>query len=219
MLDLLAAGDARRDPLDVGARGLHGGSEAAVSEGDREGVVLRLKAEGPRHPAAAGIHLLDVEACPPERGHSGRRPHQRLLMAVAVEEPLPAIWAERKGHPLSPLAVEELFQEEALLGHPPRGGAPQQIHVLVTRGEQARRLQPHQGHPPPCLPAQLLSNSASSSRRVSGHDGSSPTMATPRSAYGRRRSTFQAAWALASASMPLEISGRPQHFLSTSLTA
>ena len=43
-------------------------------------------------------------------------------------------------------------------------------------------------------------------------------MATPRRAYGASRSTFQAACSRASASMPLEMSGRPQHFRSTSTT-
>jgi hypothetical protein len=43
-------------------------------------------------------------------------------------------------------------------------------------------------------------------------------MAAPRATHGCSRATFHSAWAFASSSIPLEMSGRPQHFLSTSWT-
>ena len=43
------------------------------------------------------------------------------------------------------------------------------------------------------------------------HDGSVPTIGTPRAAYGTRMATFAAAQVRASSSWPFEISGRPQH--------
>src|SRR5215467_14454008 len=53
VLDLLAAGDARRDDLGLGGRGLHRGGQPAIAQGDRDIVVLALEAERERQAAAA----------------------------------------------------------------------------------------------------------------------------------------------------------------------
>src|SRR5919106_537196 len=68
------------------------------------------------------------------------------------------------------------------------------------------------------LDAPVRMNSGYSSRSVSKQEGSRPTIGVPFSAYGASLSTFQAEFSLAWPSMPLEIIGRPQHFLLTNRT-
>src|SRR5712692_6726662 len=112
VLDLLAARDAWRDHDGVRRRRLHGGRQAAVPERDRDVVVLALEAERARHAAAARVHFGDLEAGPRERGDGRRRAHQRLLVAVAVEQRLPAVAREGELEAAPALALEELLQQE-----------------------------------------------------------------------------------------------------------
>src|SRR5258706_1983618 len=94
VLDLLATGDAGRDDLRLGRRGLDGGRQPAVAERDRDIVVLALEAERAGHPAAARVDLRDLEAGPAER-RDGRRPaHERLLVTEALDQRLSALSAE-----------------------------------------------------------------------------------------------------------------------------
>src|SRR5437870_8871773 len=131
MLDLLAARHPGGDDLGAGGRGGHGGRETPASEGDRDVVVLLLEAEGARHPAAAGIHLADLVPRPLERGHGGRRAHERLLVAMAVEERRSRPALEGKRETPRALAEEELFQEKAGPGHLPRLLGAYQLHPLI----------------------------------------------------------------------------------------
>src|SRR6266446_3483700 len=142
VLDLLAAGDPRRDQDDVGAGRTHGGRQAPVAEPDRDVVVLALEAERPCHPAAARVHLRHLVARPPEGGDRGRRAHERLLVAVAVEQRLPVARREGEREPPTALALEELLEEETLGGHRPRRVGPEQVDVLVAQGEETRGLEP-----------------------------------------------------------------------------
>src|SRR5262249_50291416 len=86
VLDLLAAADAGRDNFGLRGRGLDGGGELPVAEGHGIIVGLLLDAEGAGHPAAARVALGPPDSCPHEGGDRGRCPHERLLMAVAVEQ-------------------------------------------------------------------------------------------------------------------------------------
>src|SRR4029453_18134012 len=113
MLDLLTARYAGRDHLRIRRRGLHGGGEAPASQRHRDVVVLLLEAEGARHAAAAGVHLVHLVARPGQGGHRGRRADHGLLVAVAVEQG--AAWARLEAELESPgsLAQEKLLEEEA----------------------------------------------------------------------------------------------------------
>src|SRR5947209_10319872 len=107
MLDLLTAGDTRRDDLRLRGGGLHRGRQPAIAERDRDVVVLALEAERTGHAAAARVDLFDLEPGPAERRDRGRRADERLLVAVAVEERFPALGAERECEPAAALADEE----------------------------------------------------------------------------------------------------------------
>ena len=98
---------------------------------------------------------VTVVAGPAERGHRGRRADDRLLVAVAVEQRLRA---------------------PALAGTAARGRAPRSRSRNSSRSERLRR---DRAAPRRCAPARRTRR-----RSVSRHDGSSPTMATPRAAYG-----------------------------------
>src|SRR5262245_20529538 len=115
VLDLLAAGNTGRDDLGLGGRGLHRGRQPAITERDRDVVVLALEAERARHAAAARVDLLDLEPRPAKRGDRRARPDERLLVAVAVQERLLALRPERERQAPAALADQELLEEERLL--------------------------------------------------------------------------------------------------------
>src|SRR5713226_6812629 len=94
-------------------------SVPAGAEGDRDVVVLLLEAEGARHAAAAGIHLADLVPRPRERGHGGRRAHERLLVAMAVEERGSRPTIEGKRQATRALAQKKFFEEKARSRHLP----------------------------------------------------------------------------------------------------
>src|SRR5215471_114818 len=114
VLDLLAAGDALRDDLGLGGRGLHCECQPAIAQGDRDIVVLALEAERARHPAAARVDLLDLEPRPAKRGDRRARPDERLLVAVAVQERLLTLRPERERQAPFALADQQLLEEDRL---------------------------------------------------------------------------------------------------------
>src|SRR3970040_2273790 len=88
--NLLSAGDPRGNDLCALASVLDRRKQSLPPDGNREVVVLSLKAERGRHPAAAGIDLLHAEARNQAQGLEGRTSsHQCLLVAVAVDEDAP----------------------------------------------------------------------------------------------------------------------------------
>src|SRR5213083_3733978 len=94
MLDLLAARDPRRHDHGVSMRGLDGGRQPPAAERDGDVVVLALEAERARHPAAPGVDLLHPEARPLEGRDRRGRAHERLLVAVTVQEHLASVAGE-----------------------------------------------------------------------------------------------------------------------------
>src|SRR5262245_15587681 len=108
VLDLLAAGDAGRDDLGLGGRGLHRGRQPAIAERDRDVVVLAFEAERARHAATARVDFLDLEPRPSKRCDRRTGPDQRLLVAVAVQERLLALGAERERQAAAALTDQEL---------------------------------------------------------------------------------------------------------------
>ncbi len=73
MIDLLAAGNPRRDDFNVRRRSFDRRRQAAVADLDRQIVVLFFKAEGARHAAAAGVDFADFVAGGFEHGDGRRR--------------------------------------------------------------------------------------------------------------------------------------------------
>src|SRR3989441_1805885 len=128
MLDLLAARDAGR--RDHGVRGcrLDGGDQAAIAERDRDVVVLALEAERARHPAAPGVDLLDPEARPLEGRDRRGRAHERLLVAVTVQEHLPPVAGKAELEAPRALALEELVEQEGVPRHGPSVVGAKEIH-------------------------------------------------------------------------------------------
>ena len=144
VLDLLATRDARRDDLGVGGGRLHGRRQPAVAERDRDVVVLPLEAERAGHAAAARVDLAHLE------------PAQRSAATVGAV-PTSAFWwqwpcSSARLAPVNAsveaalaLAQEELLEQQALPRHRPRLVGAQQVHPLVAQGQQARRLEAHDG--------------------------------------------------------------------------
>ena len=90
VLDLLTAGDAGGDHVEVAVGGLHfgldRGEEPTGADGARQLVVLLLEAERPRHAAAARVDFFDLEARrQPQHGQRWPGADERLLVAMAVQ--------------------------------------------------------------------------------------------------------------------------------------
>src|SRR5262245_57768709 len=141
MLDLLPARNARGHDLRLLRGRLDRRREPTVPERHRDVVVLALEAERAGHAAAARIDLLDLEPGPAECRYRGRRADERLLMAVAVEQRLLALGAEREREPAGALADQELFEQERVLRDGASVVAAHQIHGLVAQGQKTRRLE------------------------------------------------------------------------------
>src|SRR5262245_18135500 len=156
VLDLLAAGDAGRDDLGLGGRGLHRGRQPAIAERDGDVVVLALEAERSGHAAAAGVDLLDLEARPAKRRNRGRRADERLLVAMAVEQRLLALGAECQGQAAAALADQELLEQERLLRDRPGVVGAHEVDRLVAQGQEARGLEPDDRDAPARVRRQAL---------------------------------------------------------------
>jgi hypothetical protein len=99
MLDLLAARDASSNDLHSRIRRLDSRNKTPIRNGEREIIMLFLKAKRACHPAAAGVHFIHVKAGPPERCHCRSGSHQGLLMAVAMEEGFAAVYMKIQREP------------------------------------------------------------------------------------------------------------------------
>jgi hypothetical protein len=86
MFDLLSAGDAGRNDLDIGSSGFDRGRKPAISYGDRKIIMLFFKAKGTCHAAAARIDFTHLETRRSQQSDSGCRSDQSLLMAMAVKQ-------------------------------------------------------------------------------------------------------------------------------------
>src|SRR5262249_47363800 len=94
MVDLLTAGDAGSDDLDVRISGADSRGETALGDGERDVVVLLLEAEGARHAAAARIDFRHLVARPLEHFDRRRGADERFLMTMAVEQGFFAVAGE-----------------------------------------------------------------------------------------------------------------------------
>jgi len=94
VVDLLAAGDAGGDDLDIAGGGAHRGRETALGDGERDVVVLLFEAEGARHTATARIDFRHLVPRPLQHVDGRRRADESFLMAVAVKQGLFAVAAE-----------------------------------------------------------------------------------------------------------------------------
>src|SRR5262245_47044493 len=86
VVNLVTAGSSRRNEGGRFRRSPRGGREPPLRHLDRHVVVLLLVAEGARHPAAPGVHEADFPTQFLQEAHQRLRSHERLEVAVAVEE-------------------------------------------------------------------------------------------------------------------------------------
>src|SRR5690349_3187855 len=84
--DLLAAGEAIGDDERVGAGAADGGQERALSDPNRDVVVVLLETEGAGHAAAAGVEDFEVEAEAAQERFLGVHRQDSLLLAMALDE-------------------------------------------------------------------------------------------------------------------------------------
>src|SRR2546427_117058 len=138
------ASTGKRAAADGGTRG---GRQALPAEPDRNIMVLALDPDRPRHAATARVDLRHVEARPPECLDRGRRAHERFLVTVTMEQRLAPVRRERKREPATPLALQELLEEQAPSGDRPGRVGPEQVDVLVAQREEAGGLEPDDRDP------------------------------------------------------------------------
>ena len=86
--DLFAATEAVGDDEPVGRGLADGGEQFDFADGNGHVIFIRLEAEGAGHAAAAGSRAVEVDAEAAQDGLFRRHLHQRLVMAVAVENSL-----------------------------------------------------------------------------------------------------------------------------------
>src|SRR5207245_4899318 len=101
-----------------------------------------------RHPSASGVDLLDPEARPLEGRDRRGRAHERLLVAMTVQEHLASVAGEAELEAPRALALEEFVEQEGVPRHGPSVIGAEEIHRLVAQRQQARGLEPHDGNGP-----------------------------------------------------------------------
>src|SRR5512144_3027016 len=86
MLDLLSAGNSRRDNVDFGSGCIYSRHQTPVGDLSRQIVVLFLETERAGHAAAARIHFNNLVTGGFEHRCRRRRADERLLMAMSVQQ-------------------------------------------------------------------------------------------------------------------------------------
>ncbi len=123
--DLLAAAESVGDDEPVGGGFADGGEEFEFADGLGDVVLVDpLEAEGSGHAAASGGGRLEVDAEAVEERLFGGHLHDRLVMAVSVEQGFAAELRERG---VAGVVVEEFAEQECLFA--------QGLGALVVREE------------------------------------------------------------------------------------
>src|SRR5712691_723157 len=137
--DLLPATEPIGDNQCIRGRVAHRGQQHTFADRLRHRVLLSLEAKGPRHPAAPGVDGLQIGTHPSKQRFFIAQFHDRFVMAVSVQEHLPAklrrliAWN---------LVLEKLAEEKRLTSQP--GGARirrEQIAELIAKDGSTTRLQ------------------------------------------------------------------------------
>src|SRR5690606_26627961 len=141
LADLLAATEPVRDDDRVLAGLADRWQQHALAGADRDLVLLRLEAERAGHAAAAGVEDLEVQADPRQELLLGVEVHDRLVMAMAVDD---GACAEPRRFVALSLADQELGQRHRLRAEPLRiRVVGEQLVELVPEDGDAARLEPH----------------------------------------------------------------------------
>ena len=136
MLNLLPAGDAGRDDNGFGLR-LDAGEEALTPDVHRDVVVFLLVSERAGHPAASGIHVLDIVSRR-QRLLQRSASEERFFVAMTVDERLgPGVAVAQVPSPGLDLTDDELFEQKGRERDFRRCGTVDQVEVLITEREHA----------------------------------------------------------------------------------
>lgn len=142
--DLLAATEAIGDKDGLRSGLADGGQENAFGESLRNLEFFALEAKGASHAAAAGVEKSDVGSRAAQEIELGIHLHERLVVAVAVEQD--TLPAKHRRLIAGRILREEIAEEKALIAKCSRPGmVREEIPQLVAKNAGAGRLKKNDG--------------------------------------------------------------------------